>query len=242
MIGINTAIASNTGAYQGIGFAIPSNQAKWVMNQLIKKGAVERAYLGVKIQDVQRNVAEKLGVKHGEGVLIAEVMPNSPASAAGLKDGDVVTDFDGHKIHGPRDLQELVERVPVDSHQKITVLRDGKSVSLDVVAKAMPNDLAGPDKVAPATEDGDSSSSSFKSSMLGMEVTDVTAEDAESLGFKGHHGVLIGKVDPNGPAAAQGLRPGMLITKVDKKLVKGVEDFEAALRHESLKDGVLLWV
>ena len=242
VIGINTAIASNTGAYQGIGFAIPSNQAKWVMNQLIKKGAVERAYLGVKIQDVQRGVAEKLGVKHGEGVLVAEVMPNSPAAAAGLKDGDVVTDFDGHKIHGPRDLQELVERVPVDSHQKVTVVRDGKSVKLDVVAKAMPNDVAGTERTAPATEDSDSSTRAFKSSMLGLEATDVTAEDAESLGFKGHHGVLIGKVDPNGPAAAQGLKPGMLITKVDKKPVKSVEEFEAALKHESLKDGVLLWV
>ena len=242
VIGINTAIASNTGAYQGIGFAIPSNQAKWVMNQLIKNGAVERAYLGVKIQDVQRGVAEKLGVKHGEGVLVAEVMPNSPAAAAGFKDGDVVTEFDGHKIHAPRDLQELVERVPVDSHQKVTVVRDGKSVRLDVVAKAMPGDVTGTERSAPAAEDSDSASDNFKSSMLGLEVTDVTAEDAESLGFKGHHGVLIAKVDPDGPAAAQGLRPGMLITKVDKKGVKSVAEFEAALKHESLKDGVLLWV
>ena len=242
VIGINTAIASNTGAYQGIGFAIPSNQAKWVMGQLIKKGAVERAYLGVKIQEVNRNVADKLGVKHGEGVLVAEVMPNSPAAAAGFKEGDVVTQFESHKIHGPRDLQELVERVPVDSHQKVTVVRDGKHITLDVVAKAMPADAMAGEPAAPAADDSPAASESFKSSMLGLEATDVSAEDAESLGFKGHQGVLIAKVDPSGPAAAQGMRPGMLITKVDKKPVKNVAQFEEALKNQNLKDGVLLWV
>jgi serine protease Do len=136
----------------------------------------------------------------------------------------------------------VVERVPVDSHQKVTVVRDGKNVTLDVVAKAMPSDAAGMERSAPAAEDSDSPAGSFKSSMLGLEVTDVTADDAESLGFKGHSGVLIAKVSPDSPAAAQGLRPGMLITKVDKKSVKNVEEFEAALKHESLKDGVLLWV
>ncbi len=241
VIGINTAIASNTGAYQGIGFAIPSNQAKWVMNQLINKGSVERAYLGVKIQEVSRTVADKLGVKHGEGVLVAEVLPGTPAATAGLKEGDVVTQFDGRKVHGPRELQEFVERVPVDSHQKVTVLRDGKTMTLDVVAKAMPSDVTAGEPAAPA-DDSSASSDNFKSGMLGLEVTDVSAEDAESLGYKGHQGVLIAKVDPNGPGAAQGLRPGMLVTKVDKKSVKNVAQFEEALKNQNLKDGVLLWV
>ena len=132
--------------------------------------------------------------------------------------------------------------MPLDSHQPVPVLRDGKRVTLDVVAKALPKSFAA-NCAAPAAEEGkESETNSFQASKLGVEVADVSADEAESLGLKGHQGVLITKVDPDGPAAGQGLKPGMLITKIGKKPVKDVWQFQAALGHESLKDGILLWV
>ncbi len=113
VIGINTAIASNSGSFAGIGFAIPSNTVGWVMNQLIKRGSVERAYLGVAIGEVSGDLAEKLGGHKGEGVLVSEVFPESPAAVAGVHEGDIIVKFGDQKIHGPGELQELVERVPM---------------------------------------------------------------------------------------------------------------------------------
>ena len=141
VIGINTAIATNNGAFQGVGFVIPSNLAKWVMNQLIKQGSVERAFLGVQPTEVTSEMAAVLHVKHGEGVIIAKVTPDSPAAEAGLQTGDIIIEFNGVKVHNPAELVELVERATVGAHQKLSVLRDGKTIVVDVTPKAMPKDL-----------------------------------------------------------------------------------------------------
>jgi len=243
VIGINTAIATNNGSFQGIGFAIPSNTVKWVMTQLVKKGSVERAYLGVQIGEVTKELANKFGVKRGEGVLVAEVMPNTPASKAGFKDGDVITRFGDHKVHNPRELQELVERVPLDTKETVEVQRDGKAVPLSVVVKALPKQLAaGSDKPADADDEPAEPAGGFSSDKLGLTVSEVSKDQLETLGFKGHTGVVISKIDPEGLAAEQGLREVMLITKVGKKDVKTTSDFEEAVKHESLKEGVLLQV
>jgi serine protease Do len=241
VIGINTAIASNSGSFAGIGFAIPINTAKWVTSQLIKKGTVERAYLGVAIGEVTRELANKVGVKRGEGVLVSEVYPNTPASEAGLQDGDVVVKFADHKVHGPRELQELVERVPLDSKQSVEVIRDGKPVTLSITAKSLPKNfgaLAG--EGHEEAEHGEAPK--FESNNLGLEVTELAANDTLARTYKGFAGVLISKVEPNGPAAEQGLREGMLVMKVGSTPVKTVEEFQKAVKSESLKDGVMLLV
>src|SRR5262249_38282717 len=140
IIGINTAIATNNGSFNGLGFAIPVNQAKWVTTQLIEKGSVQRAYLGVSIGPMTAEVAHKLGVQKGDGVLVQQVGPNSPAAAAGFEPGDIITHFAGQRVKSARELQELVERVPLDTKHDVTVTRDGKSMTLAVVAKALPKD------------------------------------------------------------------------------------------------------
>lgn len=243
VIGINTAIATNNGSFQGIGFAIPINLAKWITTQLIKDGTVQRAYLGVAIGEVDNELADKFGLKRGEGVLVSEVFPNTPASAAGFQEGDVITAFAGTKVHNPRELQEVVERVPIDSRQKVTVLRDRKSVTLEIVAKALPKKFGVVERSRPSDDEGEESTSAgYTSKQLGLEVNDLTTAQSDALGLKGFSGVVIAKVDGESVAAEHGLTEGMLIMKVGKKTVKNVEEFASALKDESLKDGILLLV
>jgi serine protease Do len=237
VVGINTAIASNSGGYQGIGFAIPINQAKWVTEQLIKNGSVSRGYLGVGIGEVNSELAAKFGVKKGEGVLVSEVYPNTPAANAKIQEGDVILKFNGKAVHTPRDIQELVERSPLNTAEPVEVLRDGKPMTLNVTVKALPDDFGArehdtgkPLKKAPPAE-------VYGADELGLEVANPSAEEADA--YNGYEGVIVRKVEPDGIAAAKGLRPGMLVRKVGKTTVKNVHDFEAALKHETVKDGVL---
>ena len=241
VVGINTAIASNSGGYQGIGFAIPSSQAKWVMQQLIKSGVVQRAYLGIKPGEVSTDLASHFGVSRRAGVLVEEVLPNTPAARAGLKEGDVITEFAGKKVHGPRDLVEAVERTPIDSKQELKLLRDGKPIELQVVVKQFPKELAetGPSRSGHREPEDDSS---HKSDALGIAVTDLTENNAETLGFKDHKGVVITEVTPDSAAAGAGLREGTLVMSVDKKHVENVKQFEEAVKDVDLAKGVLLWV
>jgi serine protease Do len=241
VIGINTAIATNTGSFSGIGFAIPVNVAKWVTGQLIQKGSVQRAYLGVSISQVTPALAEKFGASRNEGVLINQVHPNTPAAEAGFQDGDIVTKFGGQAVAGPSDLQALVERVPLDSKQEVEVLRDGKKLTLHMTAKALPKDFA---ERAAGDQPGHSpgSDEGYEEKDLGLSVSDLDQEQAKEAGIDATSGVMITSVDPDKPAYEEGLREGMVILKVAKKTVKNVEEFKAAMKDESLKDGVMLYV
>ncbi|MBI3837794.1 MAG: Do family serine endopeptidase [Planctomycetia bacterium] len=242
VIGINTAIATSNGSFQGIGFAIPSNQVKWVMGQLIKKGSVDRAYLGVGIGEISPDLAKKFGAQRGEGVLVSEVYPNTPAAQAGFEAGDVISKFAGQKVKNPRDLQEMVERVPLDSTQQVEVLRDGKTKTLQVVAKALPKEFGAVGRSIRTDQGPSKHSDAFDAQDLGIEVSEMTPGQAEELAFKGYSGVLITHVDPDKVAADQGLREGMLIMKVGRTTVKNVDEFKAALKGESIKDGIVLHV
>jgi serine protease Do len=241
VVGINTAIASNNGGYQGIGFAIPSNQAKWVMQQLIKSGVVQRAYLGIKPGEVSAELASHFGVSRRAGVLVEEVLPNTPAARAGLQEGDVITEFAGKKVHGPRDLVEAVERTAVDSKQELKLLRDGKPVDLQVVVKQFPKELVESGSARSGRHQPDDDSSS-KSDALGVAVTDLTENNAETLGFKDQKGVVITEVAPDSAASRAGLREGALILSVNKKHVENVKQFNEAVKDADLAKGVLLLV
>lgn len=243
VIGINTAIASRTGGYQGIGFAIPINLAKWVTGQLIASGTVQRAYLGVQIGEVDNDLAAKLGVARNQGVVVTEVFANSPARAAGFKEGDVITAVDGRAVDDPRTLQEIVERSSAGSRQAVDVIRDGKPMKLQVVVKPLPSDfdVASTPSLRHDDSNGDSSSVK-KSKMLGLEVAELTEDLAERLGFRGSAGVVITGIEPDGVAAEEGIRAGMLILRVGKTPVNSVTEFEAALKGENLSDGVLLLI
>jgi serine protease Do len=238
VVGINTAIASNSGGYQGIGFAIPVNLAKWVTGQLIDKGTVERAFIGVQMGPLDRRMAEKLGVADRKGVLVSDVVPQSPAAVAGVQPLDVITGFDGQAIDGPRTLQEMVERSALDKAHKLTVLRDGKPLTLDVKVKPLPRDLAGKplEKSAPAEADAET----FYSEDFGIEVR--AKESVAENAYADFEGVLVDRVDSDGLAAEAGIGPGMLVRKVGRTAVTTVAEFAAAIEQESAAEGVVLQI
>ncbi|HEX3871368.1 MAG TPA: Do family serine endopeptidase, partial [Pirellulales bacterium] len=241
VVGINTAIASTSGAFQGIGFTIPSNVASWVVGQLEANGSVRRAYLGVGIEAMNGPLAEKFGVERNDGVLVAEIFSKSPASKAGFKEGDVITAFAGKAVHNPRDLQEVVEQSPMNSDQKVDIVRDGKEKTLTVHVEALPDNF-GHTAQAGQKKDEQADRSGYHSDELGMDVSDLTEDVAEKLGLGDDKGVVITDVEADGAAADAGLRTGMLISKVDRKPVENVDQFKALMKDQSLKDGVLLQV
>jgi len=243
VIGINTAIASNGGGNDGIGFAVPVNMAKWIVPQLLAGGKVERAYLGVGIEQISSDLASKFGVRAGEGVLVTEVFPNSPAAEAGLREGDVIVDFNGVKVRNPRELQEVVERSTLNTKQRANVLREGKPTIIEVLARSLPEDFGRGVRPDPRRGgDEEPSADSHANDELGIEVAAMTSAEAKQLGYDGYEGVLVTNVTPDGLAFSNGLREGMLIRKVGQSDVKSTADFEAAVKKEKLEDGVLFLV
>lgn len=139
VVGINTAIASNSGGYQGIGFAIPINHARWVVNQLNEYGEVRRSFLGVNIDSLTPKQATKMGLPAISGVFVKSVTPDTPASAAGLRVDDVIVEFAGTPVRDSRDLQNVVERKPVGSQHNVKIYRNGKPNTIQVVMEKMPD-------------------------------------------------------------------------------------------------------
>ncbi len=250
VVGINTTSASGApgGApstlgpgrseYRGVDHAIPANRAKWIARQLIEKGSVQRAYLGVRIEESRAQQAEKPGIDHAKGVLIAEVFPDSPAAKAGLRKNDRILEFAGREVHNPRQLQELVEQTELGMSQTAQIVRDGKPQTVQVVASPMPKSLglAGtilqdPKLAADSTVDD-----------LGIKVADLTKADIERFDYKGFKGAVIKEVESGGLAAQAGIRGGMLITQVEKKAVRSAAEFKQAMKDQSLSKGVMLLI
>jgi len=138
VIGINTAIASTGGGYEGIGFAIPSNRVRWVVSELLDNGVVRRSYLGVEIDDLVPREARRRGLPQISGVLVSRIRPDSPAAAAGLQKNDVILEFAGKRVEDARDLQGIVERLPVGSEQRVRVVRNGSPSFLTVKLRELP--------------------------------------------------------------------------------------------------------
>jgi serine protease Do len=234
VIGINSAIKSGTGGFQGIGLAISSNLAKNVMEQLLKDGVVHRGYLGVQTQQLDPAVAGRLGLEGKGGVVIAKVMPGSPAAKAGLQDGDILTGMAGHSVKDPRELQRVVAGLKVDQKVEVSVFRDGAAKTLEVTVTEQPKDMSR------ASSDEPSSADLGK---IGVSVTELTPEKARQLGIpEKTEGVLITEVDPNSVAGGAGLRSGSVVLKVDQQRVKTVEEFQKAIEKGSLAEGMLLQV
>jgi len=242
VIGINTAIASSTGGSQGVGFAIPINHAKWVTTQLTQSGSVKRAYMGVQVGEVSGDLAKQLGVKHKDGVLVREVMPDSPAAAAGLKEGDLITDFAGHHVSRPGELQTYVERTPMDRKEEVKIIRDGSPLTLTIGVKQLDDEPG--DEVRTVRNQGEEKSSqpSYVNKDFGFEVSAMTKDMAEQLGFNGHQGVVITHVDDGSLAAEHGLSEGMLVKKVGQKEVKSLEEFQQVMKDHNPERGVMLLV
>ena len=234
-VGMNTAIFSRTGGNMGIGFAIPINLVKDVMDQLIKTGAVAHGWLGVAIQEMTADLAKKFGMEDANGVLISNVMPNSPAEKADLKGGDVVLEVNGKKVQDVGALRNSIALMKPDSEVKLGILRDGKRQEVKVKIAKRPSEeemaqTAPPAAAANALE------------KYGLTVQNVTPEIAQSLGLKEISGVLVSNVTPGSPAADVGIGHGMLILEANKKRVKNVQELNAAIASTAQKEGLLLLV
>ncbi|MGH7201667.1 MAG: Do family serine endopeptidase, partial [Planctomycetaceae bacterium] len=249
VIGINTAISTQGGGADGIGFAIPINMARWVAEQLIEKGEVQRAYLGVSVGPVESEVAEQLGMPHGQGVVIANVFEDSPAAKAELQPGDVILQLNGEKIAGPTDLQGVVERLTPGKSYEAVVLRQGERQTIDVTVETMPSEYSlaslaqSPSDAAPET-----APEQKEFDELGLTVQAITPSLAEQFGYaEDAAGVLISDVKSGSPAASAGLEAGMLIRQVGNKdaghtQVASPDEFHAAMDKLALEDGVVLLV
>jgi serine protease Do len=242
VIGINSAIRSRTGGFQGVGLAIPSNMAKNVMTQLLAGGVVHRGYLGVAIKNLDSEVAERLGVQGSEGVVVGQVYESSPASKAGLKDGDVITTINGKPIKNSRELQDMVAGLPLHKPIQISVVRDGQVKSLEVTIEEQPEKF-GTTASIPRFRRSPKEAENTPLEKIGVEVTDLTPEQAEQFGYKeSQKGALITKVEPGSSAASAGLRQGMVIAKVEKTPVNSATEAKSAVAKASLEKGILLQV
>lgn len=243
VIGINTAISTRSGGYEGIGFAIPSNLAKFVATQLAEKGVVRRGYLGVAIQPIEGDLASQLGVKPHEGVLVAEVYPNTPAAVAGIKSGDVILSFDGKPVSMPNELQSLVEEATIDAPHKVEILRDGKKTTLEVIVREQPAEY-GMERVPGRLRRGGRAlpKENENFAKLGIQVETLTSDVAQQLGLDIKEGVVITNVTPGSPAQLAGLEEGMVIVEANRQKVTTVSDLTKALQAKPLSEGVLLRV
>jgi serine protease Do len=223
LIGINTAIASQSGGYQGVGFAVPSNMAKMVMNSLLKNGRVIRGWLGVSMQEITPDLAQSLGLKDARGALVADVAPGDPADKAGLKAGDVIVESNGKPVQGMmRFRNEIAETAPGAS-LALKVLRNGKSLDLTlVVGELKEKSEAG---AKPESE-------SEGESPLGISARDLTPDLAQRLNLDpDQRGVVITHVEPGSRADEAGLAEGDVIISVDHVPVENVEGLRRALKQ-----------
>ncbi len=220
VIGINTAIVAQG---QGLGFAIPINMAKKIYTELVSKGKVSRGWLGVSVQPLTPELAKSFGAKDTKGVLIADVLQDSPANKAGLQAGDIILEFDGHKIESPPDLQRTVGLTNPGKGVQVKVWRDRAEKQVEL-------------KIAEAPEEGQALRSASKGkTLLGMDVRPITPELARQLNLKDPGGVIVTRVDEGSPAAEAGVQRGDVIREVNRQKIKGMGDFDRLTKD--LKDG-----
>jgi len=222
LVGINTAILSRTGGNQGVGFAIPASMGKFVYDNLVKTGRVTRGYLGVGIQELTPDLATALHLSHSSGALVTTVKENTPADKAGLRQGDTIVRYQDLPISDPRSLQRAVSRTPAGDHARLTVMRDGAEIQLETTIESHPDAVQVAAKT-PATED---------SGLSGLRVTELTPQLASRLHLAGPvQGVVVEAVQPNSPPERAGLRPGDIISQVNRQPVRSLHEFQRAVSH-----------
>jgi len=233
LVGINTAIASQTGGNQGIGFAVPSNMARGVMSSLISEGKVVRGYLGVTIQDLTPEIAQGFGLDENKGALVGDVQEDSPASKAGLASGDVITSMSGTPIDNSTELRNRVAGTKPGTTVDLGILRGDKNMDLTVTLGEMPEDEAGSGNSAP----------SDLQERLGFAVNTLDDDLARQYDLDPQlTGAVVTAIDPSGNAAQSGLRTGDLIRSVGRNSVESADEFYNFLKDAKKGATVLLRV
>ena len=230
MIGINTAIYGRSGGNMGIGFAIPINMTRAIMDSLIATGKVTRGFLGVVIQDITQDLADAMGVDVKEGVLIANVGPDSPAEKGGIQRGDVIVSFNGKPVKSSNALRNMVAAVTPGSVVPLVTLRDGEEVELEVKIGEQPEDMA----------------TAFQKdkpqNFLGMTLEPVSPANTKKYGYEPGSGLVVTKIEADSPAAGAGMREGTLILEVNRHPVATVDDFRETVQRTGRGKNLLLLV
>lgn len=240
VIGINTAISTASGGYDGVGFAVPISVARWVSDQLLTKGRVQRAYIGVLPQDVDASLVEALSLEKPTGVIVTQVSPDSPAAEAGIQVQDVIIELDGKKITNSRKLVSVAEKLTIGNKYDLKVLRDGEIVTLSFEAAEYPEDLvaAGPAPNGAAPQ----SRSESEIPELGLQIQQLTPEIAEQLGATVDSGIVITDVTAGSLGQRLGLQPGHIILRIGNQPVSTLDDVAAALEQARERQQVLLLI
>lgn len=235
LVGINTAILSRTGGNQGIGFAVPSNLVRTVIERLLRDGRVIRGFLGVQIQDITPELAEAFGITDTKGALVGEVVPDSAAEQAGLKQGDVIVEFAGKQVDDVRHLRLMVAREAPGSQVQLKIMRAGEPLDVSVTLKEQPGtELAG--------GSSDTGKGGLPDVLNGIHVEDLDSQSRRQIGASSDlAGALVTAVDPGTPAAEAGLRQGDVILEIDRQPVGSAADAIKVSRQVE-KDSVLLYV
>ncbi|HEX5398741.1 MAG TPA: DegQ family serine endoprotease [Verrucomicrobiae bacterium] len=234
LIGINTAILSRSGGYQGVGFAIPSDLARSIMTSLVAYGHVTRGYLGVGIQDVTPDLAPEFNLKHARGAVVTEVVPNGPADKAGFKSGDVIVKFDGKEIADSRKLQLTVAATKPGLKVPVEIMRDGNKKTLDVTVKPLP----GSDQLARS----ESQNNSDNGTLNGVTVSDLNPQARQQFNIpKNVEGALITEVDPTSASAQAGLQAGQVIQSINRHAVTNADEAVQLTEKPGTKTLVRVW-
>ena len=231
LVGINTAIYSTSGGYQGIGFAIPSNMVRSVMDSLIKKGKVVRGWLGVSIQKITPELARQFNLKDEVGALVGDVVENSPSEKAGLKRGDVIIEYDGRKIEEPSNLRNMIANTAPGEEHQMTVLRDNKTLTLKVTIGELPSDAQ--EEVI---------SGNFENVLKGITVQDMTPEIAQKLKIPDRiKGVIVSDIAEDSIASGV-LTRGDVIQEINRKKVDSVKNYQELVSKINKDEDVLLLI
>ncbi len=222
VIGINVAIFSTSGGYEGIGFAIPINNAKRIISRLIEGKTISYGWLGVTVQDLDENLAKYFGLSQNNGVLVAKVLEKSPAQKAGIKEGDVIIKFDNKAIANVKKLLKTVGETEPGKKAKIVVLRDKRELALDIQVGERPQDIEEWEETGTTEQE--------PRAWRGIEVRPLTSRFSSRLGTKEQEGVIIADVHPDSPADKAGLTPGDVILEINKTAIKNLDDYQKAIR------------
>jgi serine protease Do len=232
IVGVNSAIYSRSGGYQGIGFAVPINMAKRVMDELILKGTVSRGWLGVGIQDVTQDLAQAFNLENAKGSLITGVMRNTPADKVGLSRGDVVVELNGEEVLDSRQFRNEIANSGADSDIEIKVIRNTELMIFKIRLEERPRELG---KVSMKPKKN-------KENQFGFMVAEITKDDVTKFELESSNGVIIQKVIPGSIADQSGLSAEMVVVEIDRQPVKTVEEFNDMIESSSVEKGILLLI
>jgi serine protease Do len=238
LVGINTAIFSQSGGNMGIGFAVPSNMARSVLEQIVKGGKVVRGWLGVSIQELSPELAAQFGIADARGVLVSDVLDGSPAKRAGIERGDVIVEFDGRQVENPTQLRNAVAQTSIGKKATVKFIREKQPRSVEVMIAEQPRQVAQAEGEEPAE-----SAAAAAGVLADLEVRELTGDWATRLGLgAGARGVVVARVKPGTTAEEAGIREGDVILEINRKPVTNLKAYERAAGTVGKSDPVLLLI